>query len=424
MNVTDPHSIQTPAFDRELSLEALLEGCDLDRLIPALATLLGTPFRLLSADGEFVCGDKLETVATRVPLCIELEPIAYLEVQDTNEEQLLAAAGLVELVLRGTARYLMVSGLHSQTVQTDYEELQRRHQALEASEQRYRELAKTLEQRVADQVDTIETTQRQLYQAEKLSAVGQLAAGVAHEINNPIGFVMSNLNTARDYLDQLTAFAKNLQQEAGAAAAWREAGLDTLLTDFHDLLRESLEGSERVARIVRDLMGFSNTDATIRESVDINACVQTVCNMTSGEINRYAELVLELGELPSLYCQPGYLAQALLSLLLNADRAVRDTGRQDGKIRVQTRFEPGRDGETDEIGIRITDNGAGMAPDTLTRVFDPFFTTHDVGEGTGLGLTLSRDIIQAHGGRIEVESEPGVGTTVNIYLPIEVASKE
>jgi len=416
-------NVQPPDFDRELDLEALLAGCDRDRLLAVLATLLGTPFRLVAADGGFACGEKLETVTGRAPVCIELEPVAYLEVQDTKEEQLQAAAGLVELVLRGVARYLMVSGLHSQTVLTDYEELQRRHQALEVSEQRYRELAQTLEQRVVDQVGTIETTQRRLYQAEKLAAVGQLAAGVAHEINNPIGFVMSNLGTAQTYLDELATFALNLPRETGAATVWREARLDDVLEDFRKLLQESLDGSERVARIVRDLMGFSNADATSRESVDINACVQTVCNVSSGGINQHAQLLLDLGELPSLYCQPGYLAQALLCLLLNADRAVRDAGKTDGEIRVQTRFEPGRDGETDEIGIRIADNGMGMVPDTLARVFDPFFTTHDVGEGTGLGLTLSRDIIQAHGGRIEINSEPGVGTTVSIYLPISDESK-
>ncbi len=419
MSGPDGNSVSAPVFDRELSLQALLGGCDREQLIHVLANLLGVPFRLMAVDGDFACGEKLESVAARVPLCIELEPVAYLEVQDNKQARLMAvAAGLAELVLRGAARYLMVSGLHSQAVLSDYEELQRRHQALEASEQRYRELAQTLEQRVADQVATIEITQRQLYQSEKLAAVGQLAAGVAHEINNPIGFVMSNLNTARSYLDELTRYAENLRQQAGAAAAWRQAGLDGVVEDFRDLLQESLEGSERVAQIVHDLMGFSNDDAMSWESVDINTCVQAACNVTSGEISRHAELVTDLGELPPFYCQQGSLAQALLNLLLNAGRAVRDAGREDGEIHIQTRLEPGHDGDTDKICIRITDNGTGMAPETMVRVFDPFFTTHDVGEGTGLGLTLSRDIIQAHQGHIDIDSEAGTGTSVTINLPI------
>ncbi|GMR07205.1 MAG: hypothetical protein BMS9Abin26_0207 [Gammaproteobacteria bacterium] len=418
MSGPDGNSVSAPVFDRELSLQALLEGCDREQLIHALAELLGVPFRLLAVEGDFACGEKLESVAARAPLCVELEPVAYLEVQDNKGTQLAAAAGLAELVLRGAARYLMVSGLHTQTVLSDYEELQRRHQALEISEQRYRELTQSLEQRVADQVGTIEITQRQLYQAEKLAAVGQLAAGVAHEINNPIGFVMSNLNTARSYLDELATYAESLQQKSAAAAAWREAGLDGVVEDFRDLLQESLEGSERVAQIVHDLMGFSNDDAMSWESIDINTCVQAACNVTSGEISRHAELLTDLGELPPIYCQQGSLAQVLLNLLLNAGRAVRDAGREDGEIRIQTRLEPGHGGDTDKICIRITDNGMGMAPETMARVFDPFFTTHDVGEGTGLGLTLSRDIIQAHQGHIEIDSEAGTGTTVTVYLPV------
>lgn len=400
------HDRQTspPPFDRELGLDDLLKGIDRERLLAALAVLAGGPVRLARA-GSAGCGGR------RVALRAELETVGHLETDAEAGERLGAAAQLVELLLDSGRRYVMASDLHRETVQSDYEELQRKHAALTVSEARYKELAAQLEQRVAEQVKTIETAQRQLYQAEKLAAVGQLAAGVAHEINNPVGFIKSNLNTARSYVETLTGYAAQLNGGAERDAlvrAWREQDLDFVLGDFQELLHESIDGAERVARIVSDLKGFSNVDRPDEEMADINEIVRGVCNVAGGEIARYADLALDLGTLPRTRCRPGHLGQAFLNLLLNAAQAMQ--GR--GEIRVQSIM------HMHDICVRIMDNGPGIPEDVRERIFDPFFTTRDIGQGTGLGLTVSRDIVQAHGGRLLLDSEVGRGTTAAIYLPV------
>jgi len=396
--------VSLPAFDRELGLDDLLKGIDRGRLLAALAVLTGGPVRLTEAGGEQGGGQ-------RVALRADLETVGYLETDVDAGGRLGAAAQLVELLLDSGRRYVMASDLHREAVQSDYEELQRKHAALAISEARYKELAAQLEQRVAEQVKTIETAQRQLYQAEKLASVGQLAAGVAHEINNPVGFIKSNLNTACSYLDALIGHAAQLKGGAERDAlvrAWQEQDLDFVLSDFQELLQESIGGAERVTRIVSDLKGFSNVDRPDEEMADINEVIRGVCNVAGREIARHAELVLDLGTLPRTRCRPGHLGQAFLNLLLNAAQAMQGGG----EIRVESVM------HMHDICVRIMDNGPGIPEDVRERIFDPFFTTRDIGQGTGLGLTVSRDIVQAHGGRLLLDSEVGRGTTVAIYLPV------
>jgi signal transduction histidine kinase len=306
----------------------------------------------------------------------------------------------------------MASELHLETVQEDYEELQRKHAALQASEARYRELAAQLEQRVAEQVKTIEAAQRQLYQSEKLASVGQLAAGVAHEINNPIGFIVSNLSTAQGYVQRLNTFAVRLHAAMATAElqqAWREDDLDFVLRDFVALLAESSEGAARVARIVTDLKGFSRVDQVGAEEADINDVIRQVCNVAAGQVRGRAKVTLQLGTLPRLRCNSAQLGQVFLNLLLNAADAVAAPG--------EIRFES--DMAENSIRVRVSDNGRGIAAELLPRIFDPFFTTKTVGSGTGLGLTVSNDIVKAHGGSIEVASTVGKGSTFTVWLPVK-----
>ncbi|MBI5451120.1 MAG: two-component sensor histidine kinase [Gammaproteobacteria bacterium] len=403
-------TLPLPAFDRALELRELLAGINTERLAAALRQLLGAPFALCAVNGECLVGEALDTAICRVPLRAELETVGYLLVQ--QEDDAPAAATLIELLLQGAARYQMASTLHLHAVNDDYARLQAQHSALLESEARYKELAATLEQRVAEQLRTIEHTRLQLYQAEKMAAVGQLAAGVAHEINNPIGFINSNLVTAQSYVSDLAEVVECIAQGAAAAdisAVMQRKDLVFVLNDFQKLLTESSSGAQRIAAIVRNLKGFANIDGSDEEVADLNGIVRGVCNIVLREITRHAGLQLQLADgLPATRCRPAHLGQALLNMLLNAGKAI--TGQ--GTITVTTALDDGR------LRLQIADSGVGISAEVLPRIFDPFFTTADVGSGTGLGLTVSRDIITAHGGDITVHSTPGQGTVFTILLPV------
>ncbi len=397
-------------FDRERGVAELLGGVSPERLKVVLAALAGTDFRLLGISGEVLLGAAEPPAgARRLPLRLELEEAGYLE-SAAAEEPLRAAVVFLELLLRATARYRMASDLHAEAVNADYQALQAKHAALRESESRYKALAAELEQRVQEQVKTIEDAQRQLYQAEKLASIGQLAAGVAHEINNPMSFIRSNLSAAREYVGKLKKLAPRIHtgDGAGVAAAWREMDMDFVLEDFSALLDESIAGADRVARIVADLKGFSNVDGMEEGMVDLNDNIRAAANVIAPHLQGRIELALDLAPLPRLLCLPGHLNQVLLNLLMNAVQAI--PGR--GKITLRSDVADGA------IRIRIGDDGAGIAADALPRIFDPFFTTRDVGGGTGLGLTVCRDIVRAHGGRIEAESELGKGSLFTVYLPL------
>lgn len=400
-------------YDYTLSLRELLSGVVPDKLSAALTVLLGAPTRVVAADGSWVMGEvaALSGAAKKRPLVHELETVGWLETTATDEGRLRAAQVIMESFMRSGARYFMASEMHIEVVQADFAELQRRHIALEASEARYKALAEQLEQRVAEQVNTIAATQRQLYHAEKMASVGQLAAGVAHEINNPIGFIRSNLTTAETYVEKMQRAAVHFKtsEQAELIAAWNAAELDFELEDFPVLLRECIEGTDRVARIVSDLKDFSNVDQAEDVFADLNETLRSACNVAAHQIKEHAEIKFLLGDLPKIRCRAGHLNQVFLNLLINAAQAMKTRG----EIRIQSYV------EQNHIVLHFADTGCGIPADVLPRIFDPFFTTREVGAGTGLGLTVSRDIVAAHGGSIEVSSEVGVGTTVTIRLPIE-----
>ena len=407
------HSLPLPAFDRELDLDDLLSGINREKLMQAVRQSIGVPVRLVSANGDLTLGDELSMVHARAPIRSEMEAVAFLEVQTDAGERLPAVGNMLEMLLHSTSRYLMASDLHLEAVQSDYEELANKHVALMRSEKKYKELAEHLEQRVSEQVKTIEAAQRQLYQSEKMASVGQLAAGVAHEINNPMAFINSNLATASDYVESISDFIKQLRLSAASEEleiAWKETDLDFVLEDFKTMLQESINGACRVTTIVKDLKDFSNIDRVDEEIVDINSLIRSACNVVHNDLGAGIELELDLAELPNMRCQPGHLGQAWLNLLRNAALAIEGKGR----ITIQTSCKDGR------IIVRISDTGVGMSEDVMNRAFEPFFTRREVGLGTGLGLTVSRDIIQAHGGEIKIESKEEKGTTVSLWLPVVV----
>jgi signal transduction histidine kinase len=271
--------------------------------------------------------------------------------------------------------------------------------------------------------DKLSRAQQQLVQADKLASIGQLAAGVAHEINNPVGYIFSNFSTLQGYLDQLFQMLDAYQQAepalaeaapavAAALRAQREQiDLDYLRQDVPALMAESREGIVRVRHIVQDLKDFSRVD-TNQEWVwaNLHRGIDSTLNIVSNEVKYKADVVKEYGAIPDIQCLPLQINQVVMNLVVNAAHAI---GEQRGRITVRT----GTEGD-DEVWFEVADTGSGIAPDTLARIFDPFFTTKAVGQGTGLGLSLAYGIVRKHGGRIEVDTTPGAGSRFRVRLPV------
>lgn len=259
--------------------------------------------------------------------------------------------------------------------------------------------------------EQLELANRQLLQSEKLAAIGQLAAGVAHEINNPVGYVSSNLQSLESYLDDLF----RLTDAIDSARAIEDLRLikqnieySFLRTDLFDLLAECREGIDRVKIIISAMKDFSHIEDEAFKFADIHRGIETTLNVVNNELKYRAEVVREFGDLPDVECILSQINQVVMNLLVNAAHAMDGFGR----IVIRTRHQ----GES--VVIEVEDNGKGIAPENLNRIFEPFFTTKPVGKGTGLGLSLSFNIVQKHNGRIETESTPGIGTCFRITLPV------
>jgi signal transduction histidine kinase len=258
---------------------------------------------------------------------------------------------------------------------------------------------------------------RELVQSEKMAAVGQLAAGVAHEINNPIGFVNSNLGTLRLYTTQLLALidATDVSAAESPALAARLAQLKTaadlpyLRDDLGALLKESQDGLDRVKHIVQSLKDFAHPDSDEMSPTDLLAGLENTLHVVAGQLRGKVDIVRDLQPLPRVRCVPGQINQVFMNLLLNAVQAIEGQG----TITL-------RSGSADQhVWIEIADTGCGMTESVRQHLFEPFFTTKPVGKGTGLGLSISWDIIASkHAGRIEVQSEPGQGSRFKVWLPI------
>jgi PAS domain S-box-containing protein len=249
-------------------------------------------------------------------------------------------------------------------------------------------------------------SREQLIQSDKLAAIGTLAAGVAHEINNPIGFISSNLHTMNKYLKKMNSYIERTGPEEDED---KEAILE-ILTDFADAVGESTEGTTRVKNIVADLKSFSRVDRAEKELTNINEGIESTLNMVWNELKYHCKVEKDLGDMPDLYCIPNQLNQVFMNVFLNAGHATKG---QSGLINIRTWADDAN------IYVSVKDNGVGIPKDTMKKIFEPFFTTKDVGEGTGLGLSLAFDIIKKHGGNIEVKSEVGVGTEFIVALPCE-----
>ena len=280
------------------------------------------------------------------------------------------------------------------------------------------DLAKANEQLAKEQHELtqllrkVEEAQQQLLQSEKMAAIGQLAAGVAHEINNPVGFVNSNLGTLKTYVSQLLNVISSYENGApeDIAAARKKADLEFLRDDIPSLLAESQEGLSRVTKIVQDLKDFSHVDQAEHQRADLNAAIESTLNVVWNELKYKAEIVRELGDIPAVECVPAQINQVFMNLLVNAAQAIE----HQGTIFVRSGT------EDKQAWFEIEDTGQGMTEEVRNRIFEPFFTTKPVGKGTGLGLSISYDIIvKKHGGSMDVRSTPGKGTCFRIWLPLD-----
>ncbi len=263
--------------------------------------------------------------------------------------------------------------------------------------------------------------QEQLMQSEKLASIGQLAAGVAHEINNPIGYIFSNFNTLANYIDDLFAMLAAYESAessirapeivAGLSAMRTKVELDFLKEDIPVLMSESREGIVRVRKIVQDLKDFSRVHGTQDwQWANLHQGIDSTLNIVANEVKYKADVVKDYGEIPDIECLPSQINQVVMNMVVNAAHAISNSQR--GTITIRTRP------EGENITLEISDTGGGISKENLSRIFDPFFTTKPVGQGTGLGLSLSYGIIQKHHGRIDVDSEMGKGTRFRICLPI------
>ncbi len=287
-----------------------------------------------------------------------------------------------------------------------------------AAKQKAEELLESKTKQLYAVNEMLMAQQEYLVQSEKMASIGQLAAGIAHEINNPIGFVLSNVNTLTGYLDKIIGLIKTYQEVEseinnpelfqGIHTYYEANEIDYLIEDSGDLLNETKDGIERVKKIVAGLKTFAHSGEENMQKADVNEVIRAAIRLTQNETKYTCELEQHLGEIPEIFCYQDQLCQVLVNMITNAAHAIPNKG----KITISSSAD-----ET-EVMIKIQDDGAGISEENISKLFNPFFTTKAVGKGTGLGLSISYGIIvEKHKGRIDVDSELGKGTTFTIHIP-------
>jgi len=361
----------------------------------------------------------------RHDLLVEGEPQGVLviavnpETCSSAEALALLARDALQLTITNNLRRMLTTEMHTTIVQDSYDRLVEKNQQLVESERRYRELATLLEQKVKERTAALQKAYSHMLQQEKLAAVGALAAGMAHEINTPNGFVKSNLATFSRYVERMRdalnhcqlLIAQNVpldELREKMALRRKELKIDYIFSDTAELLTQSIEGTESIARIVADLKSFSHVDETGDSDCDLNSELERTLSVLSAQMPPGTSVVRDFKPLPLFGCNPALISQAFLNIIQNALLS-RENGLE---ITLSTAR------ENEEIVITIADNGCGIPGNLLSRVFEPFFTTREVGSGTGMGLTVAREIVRGAGGNIEIDSHENSGTEITIRLPL------
>ncbi len=328
-----------------------------------------------------------------------------------------------EISVVGEAFNELIDALNKQTRRTKkfQRELFELNESLEEQIVNRTSMLKKSNRKLQEINKSLKETQTQLSQSEKMASVGQLAAGVAHEINNPIGFVKSNVESLQGYNDSFAEILHCLQQFIASDDVFErrklnqkiqslltEHDINFILEDSIELIKESKYGLERVSDIVSGMKAFSRADNDNKQWFNINNCIETTLKMVSNQLKYHCEISTQLdANIPNIKINVGKIIQVLTNLLVNAGQAIVENG----KIAVKSSMNNGF------VEIAITDNGSGISKENIAQLFDPFFTTKPEGEGTGLGLSISFSIIREHGGEILVNSEIGVGTCFTLRLP-------
>ena len=368
----------------------------------------------------------------------ELETIGFLVLETADEHTVTDkhmfsigrfAARLINRMINLNYRNRMTAGLHGQVVADSYESLKKKAIQLAHSEQKYRLLAENLEIEVEKKTRKIKETQLLMLQQEKMASIGQLAAGMAHEINNPVGFIISNLSTLKTSSNELAILIAHYrrltdllevkstdsgkvprinQQIATIARLIKEMDLDFVIQDTDSLIDESLDGAKRVKIIVQNLRDFTHPSIDITESTDFNNCLETTVAVLSNYARPKVKITRQYGKIPTVTCYLREMNQVFFNILKNAFQAVDGQG----EITISTIR------DDDAVLVRISDTGPGIEKSHLGRIFDPFFTTREVGSGTGLGLFHAYSTVKALGGTISVESNNGEGSTFTVKIPV------
>lgn len=396
------------------------DAATIEGLFRELATYANTHFR---DEEQLMQGAKLNAAYFEHHVKIHREFIEQVKAMWAQRDTMSAPAETLHGFLVAWLTYhilgedqSMARMLHRAAGQVDTDEPARGERStgalLEALSRLYGVLSKLnrdLEAANRDLEAKVAQRTQELLQSEKMASVGQLAAGVAHEINNPIGFVVSNLGTLGRYAEQLLKLAELGAATPAGQALKREIDLDYLRTDIKDLLKESQDGLDRVRKIVMNLKDFAHLDEAEWQQADLLAGLESTLSVALHKWKDKADVVRQLTPLPDVRCMPAQINQVFLNLLVNAAQAI--TGH--GTITL-------RSGKSNDgfVWVEVADTGCGMDETTRQRMCDPFFTTKPVGTGTGLGMAVTYDIIKKHGGRLEVESAVGQGTRIRVWLPI------
>ncbi len=364
---------------------------------------------------------------------------AILRLLPTPEESVKAARGAAEVQAESLSVFEMVLRGYRETneqLTSLNQELKEQATELADSNERYRLLTADLEKLAASEHASrlelerthqeLKRTQGQLVHSAKLAALGQLVAGVAHEINNPLAFVLNNVSLLERDTHSLPELIRLYHEAAEVAAQLRrdlyerilnladQIDLPYILDNLENMLTRSHEGLKRIQRIVLDLRDFARLDqGNVQEEIDLNAGITSTLDLIQGRARlQNVVLEVELGSLPRVTCSPAKINQVVLNLGVNAI----DACSAGGKVTIRTCAVPGG------VEIHVIDTGSGIDPAIRDKIFDPFFTTKPPGKGTGLGLSISHAIVEEHGGQIEVDSTPGLGTHFIVRLPLEPAA--